>query len=372
MRRVVHGLLVLVLLGLAAAAAATVPRRLVSFHGPVFTPDGKAVLAVRRDLHVWLFGPGLESVTPPAWVLVRGDRFTLVKVDRQTGKETVVATLPPSPLEGRWMRAHRAHLSWLGQARATVAWERQAPAWSVAVTSRGDYSDETKTITSADRKQEWRTSGASLGAHDGRASLSGREEVLVVPFAPCAIVLLDSSQRGIRTLTADACGRDVAPLEYAAVETYARRDAIERTARLGDLRDGLARKARASGLTDADAELRAIDQLERLGYLPRPPQLVATALTIDDVRQRQESGTLTPLFAISAEEFRLGLFPDIRAALDAPGTEVRYQGPYVLHNDFDTSRAINGYLDHGVQAFFVETEGRFAWIRMVPRKEATR
>jgi hypothetical protein len=305
-------------------------------------------------------------------VFVRRDRFTLVRLDRQTAEHTVTATLPPSPLEGRWLRAYRPHMSRIGQARAAVGRKNQAPVWSVAVIARDDYSEQTFAITSADRKQEWRTSGASLGGHDERATLSGGEEVLVVPFAPCAIVLLDSSERAIRTLTAAACGPDAAPIEYAAVETYARRDAIERTARLGELRDDLARKARASGLSDGDAELRAIDQLERRGYLPRPPQLVATPLTIDDVRKRQESGTLTPLFAISAEEFRIGLFPDIRAALDAPGTEVRYQGPYVLHHDFDTSRALNGYLDHGVQAFFVETDGGHAWIRMVPRKEAIR
>jgi hypothetical protein len=372
MRRVLYGLFVLLLLGLAAWAVATVPRHGVSFHSPIFTADGKRVLAMRRDLDAWVLGPGLDSLTPPAWVYVRRDRFRLVTLDRRTGEESTVTTLPPSPLEGTWMRSHRVHVPWLGQARAALAWKRQAPAWSVAVSARDERSQRTSVIASADRKTEWRTAGATLESADERATLSGRDEVLVVPFAPCAVVLLDGSSRMLRMLTPDACGRDVPALEFATVETYARRDAIERATRLDGLRADFARKARAAGLGDNDAELHAIDQLERLGYLPRPPQLVATPLALDDVRQRQESGTLTPVFAISAEEFRVGLFPDIRGALDAPGREVRYQGPYVLHADFDTSRAINSYLDQGVQAFFVETDAGYAWIRMVPRKEATR
>ena len=71
-------------------------------------------------------------------------------------------------------------------------------------------------------------------------------------------------------------------------------------------------------------------------------------------------------------EFRVGLFPDIERALAAPGTEVRYQGPYLRHSEFETSQAVNALIERGAETFFVETDTMIASLRLMPRREATR
>jgi hypothetical protein len=372
MRRVVLGLLVLFVLGVSIAAVATIPERRVSFHAPVFTPDGAAVIAVRRDLRLWVLGPGLEMLTPAAHVRIRRDRYRVVRLERSTGAITELEDLPPSPLEDTWTRAYRAHLSGLGQARAALSWRGGALEWSISVEAR-DGAGRGAVITSREVPVRWRIAGPGIGSVDERATLSNGEEVLVIPSVPCAVLLLDEAHRQVRTLNGiDGCGRERPVLDFASVQPYARRGSIERLARIEALRASLAATGRRRGLGDAEAELHAIDELERLGYFPRPPQLVATPLAAADVHERRESGTLEPLFRITEMEFRVGLFPDIEAALHSPGSEVRHEAPYLLHRDFATSQAINSFLAAGGQAFFVETAAGIHAVRVVPRREALR
>jgi hypothetical protein len=373
MRRVVLGLLVVFLLGVAMAAVATVPEHQTSFHAPIFTADGTAVIAVRRDLDLWVLGPGLEMLTPPARVRVRRDRYRVVRLDRRTGADREMVALPPSPLEGTWTHAYRAHTPGLGSVRASLSWRGSDLEWAVSVGVREDGREGTSVLTSADVPPAWRPAGPSIGGSDERATLSGDDEVLVVPSAPCAVVLLHEARRTVRALSGpETCGRHPPALDYEAVRFYARRRSIERAAELASLRARFVAEGRARGMGDGDAELHAIDELERLGYLPRPPQLVAAPIARDDAASRRAAGTLVPLFTISPMEFRVGLFPDIQAAIESPGTEVRYQGPYLRHDDYATSQVINSFLAGGGQAFFVETVAGTWALRVVPRREASR
>jgi hypothetical protein len=68
--------------------------------------------------------------------------------------------------------------------------------------------------------------------------------------------------------------------------------------------------ARAKGLSEVDAALEAIRGMQRLGLYPKPSTMVATrALQVP-------AGAA--VFTISDQEFRVGLFTDIRAAIDRP------------------------------------------------------
>jgi hypothetical protein len=58
-------------------------------------------------------------------------------------------------------------------------------------------------------------------------------------------------------------------------------------------------------------------------------------------------------------EFTVGLFPDIEAAIAAPGVDVdKSIGSYSTHDDYTTSRQINDYLAGDRSTFFVRARGR--------------
>ena len=96
--------------------------------------------------------------------------------------------------------------------------------------------------------------------------------------------------------------------------------------------------------------LEAIRGMQRLGLYPKPSTLVAT-------RAMHETPGM-PVFTISDQEFLVGLFNDIREAIDRPGEEIEKAGAYVIHQDFDTSRQINQYLaDRKDTEFFVQADG---------------
>ena len=57
-----------------------------------------------------------------------------------------------------------------------------------------------------------------------------------------------------------------------------------------------------------------------------------------------EAPTGAAVFTITDQEFVVGLFNDIREAIDRPGEEIEKAGTYIIHSDYDTSRQINQYL----------------------------
>ena len=108
--------------------------------------------------------------------------------------------------------------------------------------------------------------------------------------------------------------------------------------------------ARAKGLSEVDAALEAIRGMQRLGLYPKPSTMVATRAV--------QAPAGAAVFTISDQEFRVGLFTDIRAAIDRPGEEIEKAGDYVIHRDFDTSGQINQYLaDRQDTEFFVQADG---------------
>jgi hypothetical protein len=260
-----------------------------------------------------------------------------------------------------------------GYPQAGLAWHGTRLEWHVALTATGAGSQRTYAIDSAVDAPAWKTARTASTPADDRAVVSGDDEAIVLPTAPCAVLLLNEARNTVRALSPlENCGRTSPSLAFDDVRTYARRAALERLARIADTRARIVASARARGANEGRAELEAIDELERAGYYPRQAQLVATRLTREDAESRRTQGRLTPLFRISAMEFRVGLFQDIEAALAAPGSEVRFAGPYVRHRDFTTSEALNAFLESGGRDFYVETEQGLGAVHVVPARGTTR
>jgi hypothetical protein len=97
--------------------------------------------------------------------------------------------------------------------------------------------------------------------------------------------------------------------------------------------------------------LEAGKEMQRLGLYPKATTLVAAPVNCD------AGGS--PVFSITDDEFRYGLFQDVEAAIEKPGTEIDQGiGSYITHRNFTTSRAINEHLTAGHRTFFVRARGR--------------
>jgi hypothetical protein len=106
---------------------------------------------------------------------------------------------------------------------------------------------------------------------------------------------------------------------------------------------------RRQGLSEGAAMLRANKGMQHLGLYPKEPSITARADACD---------AILPAFHISNEEFRVGLFQDIQQAIDHPGDEIDFNGDYITHRDFTTSKQLNEFLaDRSHREFLVDGRG---------------
>jgi hypothetical protein len=174
---------------------------------------------------------------------------------------------------------------------------------------------------------------------------------------PCGVAVIDSTSRSVRPLVMSiGCERRYGGrLTMADVEPASHRARIEREQMLERTYAALVRQHMDRGEREIDARLAAIADMRRLGHYPPVPQLTARRVEAGEVIARRNAGTLSPLYAITEEEFSVGLFPDLERALDRPGTSVeKHTGRYIVHDRFETSRRLNAFLAGGGHEFFVE------------------
>ena len=360
MRKALIAILVLALAGLAGLVAA-VRHRGEGYFSPQFTPDGDAVVVVVRQTRALVLGLGYEFWTPPARVRVTHDRFSIVRVGIADGGIKTLQTFPASPVEGQWVQTYRpgvygsaqAHLRWATpealEYEIGVTVPRQ-PSSDTYVTRRRWDGDKGQWIDSA----PWERGFTGMGG-DESTQLSGDREVVAVRAGsamPCAVVIVTKGEPKARPLLEGADCREAHPDGYdvATLGDFLRRADIERVAHLKATHDALVAEARARGLSEVDAMLEAIRGMQRLGLYPKPSTLVAT--------RAMQATPGVPVFTISDQEFLVGLFNDIREAIDRPGEEIEKAGEYLIHRDFDTSRQLNQYLaDRKDTEFFVQADG---------------
>ena len=353
-------MLVLALLGTAGLVAA-VRHSDVGYLSPQFTPDGAAVVVVVRDARALVLGLGYQMWTPPARVLVTRDRFSVVRATLADGRAETLQDFPASPVEGTWIHTYRPGL--YGSAHAHLRWATPAALeYEVGVTVPRQPTSETYVtrrrwdgvkgswIESAPWERGWTGMGG-----DEPSQLNGDREVVAVGAGgamPCAVVIVTTGQDKARPVLETSECRDAYPDGYAvaALSDLLRRSEIERLAHLKRTHEDLVASARAKGLSEGGAALEAIRGMQRLGLYPKPSTMVAT--------RAATATTGAPVFTITDQEFLVGIFNDIREAIDRPGEEIEKAGAYVIHRDFDTSRQINQYLaDRKDTEFFVQADG---------------
>jgi hypothetical protein len=352
LRKVAFALALLLVASVAALVWALTPRER-GYFGPVFAPDGKSVYAIERDVSATIFGLGYEFWTPPAKVRIHRDRFRLVNIRLADVRVSTVQEFPKSPLEGTTITAY--HGAIFGVAHGFLRWadpqhldyalsvERtEIPSSRTFVVQR-QWSKETQRFV---EKPPWQE-GYSSGGGDVPEQLSGDLEVIAPSgdeLLPCAIVVLRKIQPTARALIeTPTCRKKYGDYGAASMAAFSRRADIERTQTMARTYERLVAEGKARGLNEGVAMLEANKGMEDLGYYPKSPTITAHPAQCEHV---------SPVFTISDEEFRVGLFQDIERAINHPGTAEERGGTYVLHQNFDTSRKINEYLKERRDATF--------------------
>ncbi len=353
----VAGMVALAAVGLAAACA--IHER--GYLSPQFSPDGSSVVVIARDTRALVFGLGFETFTPPARTRVLRDRFSLLRIHLADRRVEVLHVFPPSPLEGQWIQSYRPSLA--GSASGHLRWaEPDALEYEISVSRPRQPTSETfvarrrwNAATRTYDVTDWIEGSSSMGGIE-RTQLHGDREVVLLRAGgalPCAVLIVTAGASMAEPLVEEGDCRAAHPDGYpvARLTDVIHRPAIERVEHLREMHARLQDEALARGLSEGDAALAAIRGMQQLGLYPKPPAVVATRVTA------VEPGL--PVFEISQMEFVVGLFPDIRAAIDAPGTEVeKSTGNYIIHRDYDTSRQINAWLaDRANTRFYVRADG---------------
>jgi hypothetical protein len=330
------------------------------YFAPLFSPDGRSVFAIAREVRAIVTGFGAEFFTPPATVRIRRDRFRLVRFDVSGATITTVEELPPSPLEGARIEAY--HGAIFGVPHAHLRWaDAEHLEYEIAVTRHDSPLSRTfvarKVWNPAARAYAtpppWQEGTTQMAAGDEPQRLRGDYEAIAVPgieMMPCAIALLDrKSAEALTLVETPACRRKYSSgISVAVLEPLSRRAEIERMEKIKSTYADLVARGRQSGLSEGQAMLDAGKAMQRLGLYPKTPTLVAERAGCD----------ATPLFAISDAEFTYGLFPDIEAAIARPGVEVdKSMGAYITHRDYTTSRQINEHLDAGHTTVVIRARG---------------
>lgn len=117
----------------------------------------------------------------------------------------------------------------------------------------------------------------------------------------------------------------------------------------------LLQKYKAQGMTDIQAYLRTGKDMQRLGYYPKTPTLVARRLSAKESSEIDKDA----LFSIAKGEMESGIFQDIERAIAKPGEEVDKDttGGYLTHRDYSTSAHLNAFLKTGATRFYVRYLG---------------
>lgn len=348
---------VLAAAGLAAACA----RHDRGYLSPQFSPDGLSIVAIARDTRAVVLGFGYETFSPPARTRVLRDRFSVVRIHLADRRVDVLHEFPPSPLEGGWVESYRPSLA--GSVSAHLRWATpDALEYEIAVSRPRQPTSETfvtrrrwNPSTGAFVVTGWEPGSSGMGGIEA-TQLHGDREVVALRAGgalPCAVLLVVEGQPLARPLVEEAECRKAYPDGYPVerLTEVIHRPAIERVEQLRDTHARLLAEAEARGLSEGDAAMAAIRGMQQLGLYPKPSALLATRVTAVEPD--------VPVFEITETEFVVGLFPDIRAALDNAGREVeKSTGSYIVHRDYDTSRRLNAWLaDRAHTTFYVRADG---------------
>jgi len=344
------------LAALRALGLATVESHL-GFFAPVWDPDGQHVYLIQRETRGIIWGMGWECFSPPASVYIESDRLSLRRLDSVTGRVEVLEAFTGSPIQHRVTKHYRSRIfNYLSariepvaggvefRVRMSVPRVPTSEQWAL----RGSWAPGRP--SGAQWSSEWAGSTAQP-----EAVLANGVELITLPGKesfPAAVLAVDANGASrvlLRNDDFDDLYPDGVPAEKVAERSSRAR--IDRGHELRRVYAELVRRFRGEGLNEGAAMLRANEEMEERGYLPKQPRLVATPAAEPPPNLRA--------FEIPEEYFRVGLFQDIAAAIAAPGQEVGTgTGTYLKYYDDDLGPRLKAWREAGHDRFAVRSGGK--------------
>ncbi len=337
----------------------------IGYYAPTFSPDGGSVVLLEREVRGISWGLGYEHFTVPAHTFVLSDEVGLRRIDLESGAAEDLETLLELPTVGRHLRAYRGRLYHYLSADLRFT-QAETPdirlSISIPRVPRSEQHHFTRFSDAANGESSggWQTGGRQVSPTNSQR-VHDTLELLTVPgeeALPCGVVLYDHASRARRYLAGEtACAR-AHPEGYAEARLLerSRYEAVKRSKLLSTTRQRLMEEFRAQGMLEGDAALATIDEMRRLGFYPKPTTIVAEL--IDEAAAANYLARGWRRFAISEQEFLVGLFQDIERALDRSGEEIEFFGRYTRHRDFDTSEALNAHLKTRPEGFVLDAGER--------------
>jgi hypothetical protein len=326
------------------------------FFAPVWDPAGENVYFIQRDTSGISWGPGWEHFTPPASAYVMQDAITLRRLNPKTGDLETLGTWK-TPVLGRTIKEYRGRIFNTMSARADS--DQDGVDYLVRMAIPRIPTSEVHVL-----RGRWTPGGSAGGTWTqdpgggvsyGNHVLVGGTELLTVRGSesfPAAIVSTTNNRDHevlIRNDEFDDLYPDGVPPQM--LEERSRRELIEKVERDRRVRSELVNEFLAQGMNLSDAELQAIYRMEDMGLYRKGPRMIAQEIAAPAPQDKT--------FTISETEFLVGLFQNIEAAIEKPGSKIRDASTrYIIHRDYDTSRQLNAWLDAGNTEFVVRAKGK--------------
>jgi hypothetical protein len=353
---------VAVVLGLVAVLAYLGFARHEGYFSPVFSPDGGSVYFVQRNTTGFTWGLGWEHFTPPAHAYALSDRFSLRRLDLESGQIQVVKDWPQSPAVRRHLRAYRGRIFQLANARLGFA-ENGELEYKVRISiTRVPRSERhilsrvwDNSLGAVVEDDAWQDKDATASGY-AEDSVRGTQELIALKgeeMFPAAILLRDhgdgSEQILLRNGDFDDLYSEGVPARQVDEQSHFAQ--ITRIRKLRKTQADLLAQFRAAGLSEGEAYARTSKEMQRLGFYPKSPTITATKVA--------EAGDDLPLFEIAELEMASGVFPDIEKAIASPGTAIDDpNNRYVIHRDYENSAKLNALLATGAKRYRVRYLGQ--------------
>ncbi len=340
-------------------------RTYQGYFAPVYSPDGHYVYFVERSTNATGIQTNVtDFLSAPQYdVAVAKDTFTLKRIQVANGQIEELNVLPPSPIEGkRYEKIYspfhvpNARLKFTEghQLQFVVCLSVDQKPSDKEYLSSGVWAGGSAALT-----EVWKESYCQMSGYD-EWPLFGDWEVFAVrgqPFLPAAIAAYNHVTRDVRVLVKnedyEAVYPNGVPLQYFVDNS--RRSMMERDQAMRRTHKELMQKYKSTGMGEVQALLQTGKDMQRLGYYPKTPKIVAHRLDrAETVAARRDNDAF---FKIAKGEMESGIFPDIEKAIARPGEEIDQSDGYHIHRDYSTSARLNKFLEAGNTRFYVEYLG---------------
>lgn len=332
-------------------------ERYDGYFAPVWDPDGRHVYLLEREARGFVWGTGWEHFSPPARAYVYSDRLMLQRLDSETGSIETLERFEGSPVQGRTTSHYRGRIFNYLSARLVPTdggVEILALMNIPRVPTSEQWALEGTWAPGAPSNAKWEEGYGGNTAAD-EASLQRGVELITAPGDEgfhSAVLAIDA-EGDVRVLVRNESYDALYPagLPPEKIAERSQRARIERSREFRTVNRELVEHFRAQGAGDGEARLRAYDEMEERGYLPKSPKIVATRV--------EEAPADTTVFEIPTEYFTVGLFQDIAAAMAAPGAQVDTgTGTYLKYYDDELGPRLRKHREAGNDRFTIRTDGR--------------